>query len=186
MKRNYWPLFFIGIFSFVLSMIIWTIYSATNTPVHEDKTFLKSYHELDRDFNDIVKSNHKFLTKYDFKIDINDKSFDLIFKDMFLSQRVIEEKSLHKDIFKQGDNSLIIEIKDKKTGKVIENIEINMNITRPTNDNNIIDFSNNDFQFENNIYKYKFEIPFKGNWNITGTFKIGKDIGYFYLKSNAI
>ncbi|XPV82171.1 MAG: hypothetical protein ACNI22_16750 [Halarcobacter sp.] len=77
MKRNYWPLFFIGIFSFTFGMIVWTIYSAVNTPVHEDETFLKSYHELDEDFNDIVKSNQQFLSKYNFKIYINKKkSFD--------------------------------------------------------------------------------------------------------------
>ena len=46
MKRNYWPLFFIAVFSLAFSMIVWTIYSATKVPVHEDQTFLRSYQDL--------------------------------------------------------------------------------------------------------------------------------------------
>jgi len=186
MKRNYWPLFFIGIFSFVFSMIIWTIYSATNTPVHEDKTFLKSYQDLNKDFNDVVDANQKFLDKYSFKLNINKSEFDLEFKDVFLSQRVIEERSIHKDIFNMGDNFITISIKDKNTDKIIEDVKIAINITRPTNDNDILDFTNEDFIFENGVYENKFKLPFKGNWNITGTFKIGNDTGYFFIKSNAI
>ena len=33
--------FFIGIFSFVFSMIIWTIMSAVSVPVIEDRSFMK-------------------------------------------------------------------------------------------------------------------------------------------------
>jgi hypothetical protein len=181
MKRNYWPLFFIGIFSFVFCMIIWTIYSAVNTPVHEDKTFLKSYHDLDKEYNDIVKSNNEFLTKYDFVITINEKDFELIFNDMFLSQRVIEEKSKHKDVFKVGSNIIVVQIKDKATGKIINDVKMEFSVYKPTNDNNNIEFNN-----ENKNSKFEFELPLKGNWNISGVFKIKNDTGYFFVKSNAI
>jgi len=39
MKRNYWPLLFIAIFSFTLGMIIWTVMSAIKLPVMKMKVF---------------------------------------------------------------------------------------------------------------------------------------------------
>ncbi len=185
MKRNYWPLLFISIFSFTLGMIIWTIMSAIKVPVHEDEAFLKSYHDLDRDFNDVVESNKKFLLKYDFKILINKKEFDLVMSDMFLSQRVIEEKSKHKDIFNNGKNTIIISAKDKN-GIEQKDMEISLRVSRPTNHNNTIDFTNSEFKFLDNKFNLELELPLKGNWNITGNFKIGNDTGYLFIKSNAI
>ena len=46
-KRNYWPLFFIGIFGFTLIMIIWTIRSAIKVPVIEDRSFIYKYQYVD-------------------------------------------------------------------------------------------------------------------------------------------
>ena len=74
-KRNLWPLLFIAIFGFTFSMIVWTVTSAINTPVHEDKSFLSSYHNLDDGYNDIVDSNEDFSKKYNSEIIINGHSF---------------------------------------------------------------------------------------------------------------
>lgn len=185
MKRNYWPLLFISIFSFTLGMIIWTIMSAIKVPVHEDEAFLISYHDLDRDFNDVVESNNKFKAKYDFKILINKKEFDLVMSDMFLSQRAIEKKSKHKDIFNKGKNIISISVKDKN-GIVQNNIEISLRISRATNHNNTMDFTDNEFKSSNNKFDLEVDLPLKGNWNVTGNFKIGSDMGYIFIKSNAI
>ncbi|PLY04291.1 MAG: hypothetical protein C0625_16540 [Arcobacter sp.] len=186
MKRNYWPLLFISIFSFTFGMIVWTISSAVKVPVNEDEAFLKSYHELDRGFNDVISSNTKFLDKYNFNIKINKNDFGLVLSDMFLSQRVMEEKSKHKNTFINGKNSITILIKDKKSGKKIDNAELLFRISRPTNHNNTMDFKNEDFKIVNNGYILDLELPLKGNWNATGSFKVGDDTGYFYIKSNAI
>ena len=186
MKRNYWPLLFIGIFSFTLGMIVWTIHSAIQVPVNEDKAFQKSYHEMDRDYNNIVTSNANFTNKYDFNMTINKRDFGLIIQDMFLAQRAIEEKSNHKDTFIHGKNSLIVLIKDKKSGSIIKNVEISLRISRPTNHNNTMDFENKDFNLTNAGYQLDVELPLKGNWNATGSFKVDDNIGYFYIKSNAI
>ncbi|WP_072679828.1 hypothetical protein [Arcobacter sp. LA11] len=185
MKRNYWPLLFISIFSFTLGMIIWTIMSAIKVPVHEDEAFLKSYHDLDRDFNDVVLSNAKFLEKYDFKILINKKEFGLIISDIFLSQRAIEEKSENKNVFNNGKNNIVISVKDKN-GIEQKDIEISLRVSRPTNHNNTMDFTNKEFEFIDNKFNIEVELPLKGNWNITGNFKIANDTGYLFIKSNAI
>ncbi|PLY08266.1 MAG: hypothetical protein C0626_13760 [Arcobacter sp.] len=182
-KRNYWPLLFIGIFSFTFAMIVWTIVSAVNTPVHEDKSFLSTYHNVDGDYNDIVASNEKFSKKYNVKIKINEKEFDkLDISDVFLSQRVIDNKSMHKDIFNKGSNNITFELSDK-TGLKIDNAKINFKVTRATNSYSDIDISNN----EDNNYSFSFELAKEGNWNITGTIDTTDgEKGYFYIKSNAI
>ncbi len=186
MKRNYWPLFFITIFLFVFSMIIWTIYSATKVPVHEDETFLKSYQDLNDSFNDVVIANENFLKKYDFKIKVNEKELPLIINDLFLAQRVIEAKSRHKDIFKNGQNKIIISIIDKNSLKEVEDIDINFRISRPTNHKSTMDFTSKDFVILNGKKVLDFILPLKGNWNITATFKVADEVGYLYIKSNVI
>jgi len=181
-KRNYWPLLFIGIFSFTFAMIVWTIVSAVNTPVHEDKSFLSTYHNVDGDYNNIVSSNEKFSKKYNIKIKINKKVFDgLLISDVFLSQRVIDNKSMHKDIFNKGSNNISFEISDKD-GLNIDNAEINFKVTRTTNSYSDIDISN----VENKSNAFLFDLEKEGNWNITGTIETSDgEKGYFYIKSNA-
>jgi len=176
MKRNYWPLFFIGIFSFVFAMIVWTIMSASKVPVNNDEAFLTSYQDVDNNYNKIVLSNQNFEKKYDFKLSVNGKKFGLVYTDMFLAQRVIEKVSKHKDIFSFGSNELKVTITDKKTGKTIEDFDIKLRISRPTNHDATMDFNEKEF---------KVNLPLKGNWNITGQVKVADDIGYFYIKSNA-
>ena len=57
MKRNYWPIFFIGIFTFVFSMIVWTVKSAVSLPVIEDHSFMKKYQDVDENYN-LASSNN--------------------------------------------------------------------------------------------------------------------------------
>ena len=89
MKRNYWPLFFIGIFGFTIAMIIWTIKSAVSVPVVEDRSFMKKYQDVDDHYNEIMDSNKLFLSKYDFELILNDKKFSLTTDDIKYSQRVM-------------------------------------------------------------------------------------------------
>ena len=177
MKRNYWPLLFIGLFTFTLGMIIWTIVSAINTPVHEDKTFLKSYQQVDDGFNDMLESNKIFSLKYDFKITINNKTFGLTTKDLFYSQRVLEKKSEHKNLFKKGENSISIKLFDMQ-GNEVNDMLLNFRVTKATNNKSDMDFDS---------ANVKVNIPIQGNWNVTGTVET-KDgnKGYFYIKTNAI
>lgn len=186
MKRNYWPLFFIAIFSFAFGMIVWTIHSAIKVPVNQDETFLSSYHDVDRDYNKIVNSNKAFEKKYKLELTINKKTFDLEYKDMFLAQRAIEEKSKHKDIFNNGQNIIKVAILDKKTDTFIKDFDIKIRVSRPTSHEHTVDLLNKDFSKNENGYDVSIVLPFKGNWNITGKIALGSDIGYFYIKSNAI
>ncbi|NQY52558.1 MAG: hypothetical protein HRT42_03190 [Campylobacteraceae bacterium] len=185
-KRNYWPLFFIGIFTFTLGMIFWTIKSAINTPVNEDETFLVSYHHLDENFNNIMASNEEFKKSYTFILNINGKELELTTSDIYASQRIIEKKSKHKDMYKLGNNIISISVQDKDN-KALDNLEINFSITVATNNKSDINLSNKDLEYKNNKYVTIVKIPKVGNWNITGSVKTQDgNKGYFFIKSNAI
>lgn len=184
MKRNYWPAFFIGIFSFVFSMIIWTIYSTSQANIDEDKSFLKSYQEVDEFYNEIVVSNMKFKAKYDLVLDINGSQFGLTTEDIMYSQRVLEKKSKHKNLFKIGSNNMTLFIVDKNT-KEKKAVTIELKITKSNEALGEFILINKEFKDVNNSYNTNFEINEENNWNITGTFKVDGDIGYIYIKTNA-
>lgn len=184
MKRNYWPLLFIGIFSFTLYMIIWTIYNATKSPVYQDESFLNSYQHVDKGFNEIAFANKNFLNKYDFELKINDQTFNLSYEDIFYSQKVIEAKSEHKNTLNVDTNQLSISIKDKNTQKIIDNAQITVRVMVPTNNSNDLNLDN--IPFSNNVYSSEFTLPNKGNYNITGVITINNDKGYIFIKTNAL
>lgn len=181
-NRNYWPLLFISIFVFTIGMIIWTIYSAVKVPVNEDETFLQRYHNLDESFNEYIASNKTFEEKYNFHIIINGKSLGLITQDIYYSQRVLEKKSKHKDIFRKGDNKISFKITNK--ANLLQNdLKINFRVTRATNNKMDMDFDSSNM--ENN--SAKFNIDIEGNWNITGTVETkDENKAYFYIKSNTL
>ena len=184
-KRNYWPLFFIGIFSFVFSMIIWTIMSAVSVPVIEDRSFMKKYQEVDENYNNMMDSNSAFLDKYSFELYLNEKKFDLSTTDMMYAQRVIEKHSKHKDSLKVGENSLKIVIIDKQTNKK-KDVDVSLIVTKSIADDSDIVLNSEKFLNDNKIYSTKFEIKESNNWNISGSFKVGENIGYIFIKTNAI
>ena len=184
-KRNYWPLFFIGIFSFVFSMIIWTIMSAVSVPVIEDRSFMKKYQDVDENYNNMMDSNSAFLDKYSFELYLNEKKFDLSTTDMMYAQRVIEKHSKHKDSLKVGENSLKIVIIDKQTNEK-KDVDVSLIVTKSIADDSDIVLNSEKFLNDNKIYSAKFEIKESNNWNISGSFKVGENIGYIFIKTNAI
>ncbi len=159
--------------------------SAVKLPVHEDKSFLKTYQDVDSNFNNMMTSNKIFKHKYNLEFILNTKKLGLTTSDIKFSQRVLEKKSIHKDLLKNGTNNLTINIYDKKTSKKLA-VKINLNITKSILNDSDIGLSNKNFSNNLNQYSSKFEINDENNWNITGTFTIGNDIGYIYIKTNAI
>lgn len=183
-KRNFWPLLFIGLFSYTLGMIIWTIVNAVNTPVHEDKTFLTKYQQVDDTFNDILVSNEKFKQSYTFTIMINNETIGLTTEDIFYSRRVLDKRSKHKDLLKKGENKITVIVKDKQNNYV-KDAKISFRVTKATNSKADMDFSNEKAMSEK--FVNLVEIPIQGNWNITGTVETkDSNKGYFYIKTNAL
>lgn len=184
MKRNYWPLLFISIFTFTLGMIIWTVMSAIKLPVNEDESFLRSYQDVDANYNTIMISNQIFLKKYDFNLNINGKDFDLTTDDIKYSQRVLEKKSLHKNLLKYGKNDLILVVRDKVT-KEKKSVDVLLKVTKSISNKFDILLENDNFKNNENEYTTSFEITDKNNWNITGSFRVDGTTGSIYIKTNA-
>jgi len=184
MKRNYWPLFFIGIFSLTFSMIIWTIVSSTKIQIVEDRSFMKKYQEVDAHFNDIMISNEIFTKKYDLEFYVNSKKFDLTTQDIMYSQRVLEKISKHKNLLKLGSNDVKIIVNNKQT-KQKEEIKISLKFTKSNANTSDMILTNLDFKDENKQYNTTVEINEENNWNITGVFEVNGDKGYIYIKTNA-
>jgi len=184
-KRNYWPLFFIGIFSFTLIMIVWTIKSAIKAPVIEDRSFMQKYQYVDEHYNTIMQANEEFLKNYNLSFILNQKEFNLTTEDIKYGQREIEKHSLHKDLLKVGKkNRIELLIKDKN-GNLQEIQNISLIITKTmTNDKDIILNSEN-FLNKNDIYTTDFELNEETNWIITGSFELKNNKGYIFIKTNA-
>ena len=185
MKRNYWPLFFIGIFGFTIAMIIWTIKSAVSVPVVEDRSFMKKYQDVDDHYNEIMDSNKLFLSKYDFELILNDKKFSLTTDDIKYSQRVMEKISQHKNTLKIGQNDIKIVVLDKIT-KNKKDINIELVISKTISNDSDIILKKENFQNNIGIYNSLFEIKEENNWIITGSFTVDGIVGYLYIKTNAI
>ena len=185
MKRNYWPLFFIGIFGFVFSMIVWTVKSAVSVPVIEDRSFMKKYQDVDEHYNDMMTSNAVFSSKYNFELSVNEKTFGLTTDDVKLAQRVIEKYSEHKDILKIGKNSLKIIVTDKITNEK-KDIIIELVISKTISADSDMILKNENFTANDKIYNSTFELKEENNWIITGSFIVDGITGYIYIKTNAI
>ncbi|MDX4035488.1 hypothetical protein [Aliarcobacter skirrowii] len=183
-KRNYWPLFFIGIFSFVFSMIIWTVTQALKAPVIEDKSFINKYQYVDENYNSIMESNMRFLNKYTLNFDLNGTIFPLTTDDIKFGQRVLEKFSNHKNILKIGENSLKVEILDNKSNeKKVANIDLL--VTKTMSDESDIELKNDNFKETNRVYETNFNLKEETNWIITGKFEVENEIGYILIKTNA-
>ena len=185
MKKNYWPIFFIGIFGFTFSMIVWTIKSATSISITPDKSFMKKYQDVDEHFNEMMESNKKFLDKFDFEMLLNENKLLLSTDDIKYSQRVLEKISLHRNNLKVGQNTVKIFVIDKIT-KEKKDISIELIISKSIADDGDLLLKNDNFQIDNKTYSSSFQLKDAHNWIITGSFVVDGITGYIYIKTNAI
>jgi len=181
-KYHFWLAFFFFIFGITFAMIIWTIKSAVNTPVYEDRSFMTSYQDVDENFNQMVISNAKFNAKYDCVVTINNKTVGMELSDLLYGQRSLKKMSTNQQILKVGENRLSLIVKDKATKSIVDNAIVEFQITRPIED--MYDINLNDFKIINGHYSAFATIEKEGNWNIIGKVTIGDDIGYLYIKTN--
>jgi len=181
-KHHFWLFFFFLIFSYACFMVIWTIKSAVDTPVYEDRSFMEKYQEVDNNYNKMFMSNVKFNARYDTKVIINNRTVGMDFSDMQYGQRSLKKYSKNQNMLILGDNSLSLEIIDKKTNTPVNDANISFQITRPIkNDSNI---NLNNFVYSNGKYTTSaIKLNLKGYWNIIGKVIIGDNTGYLYIKT---
>ena len=171
---------FILKFVFGLALIWWTIYMTFQSDVgqDDDNAFLSSYHDVDDNYNKLMKETNEFNSKYNVKFIFNkEEIYGLSHQDVYLSQRVIQERKIRKDIINVGKNIFSIYIQDKN-GNAIKESKIEILVTKNTNHKEDVKLL-----FINEETK-TFDIKSKGYWNITGTVEVNGSKGYFYIKTN--
>ena len=182
-KRTIYTLF-IAKFVFSLSLIFWTIWMTLGAGVGQDTdlTFNSYYHDVDENFNQIITNNNKFSNKYAIEFKMNDFLIDsLTYEDIYLSQRVINDRKERKNILAVGENNFTLQIKDKNTNQPIKDFTAKITLTMPSTHAH-----NQDLTFGGNIQQKTIQIQNKSYWNVMGEINVGDDIGRFYLKTNAI
>ena len=181
-KYHFWLLFFFVIFFYTFGMIIWTIKSAVDTPVYEDRSFMAKYQDVDDNYNRMVIANVKFNARYETTVFINDRTVGMSFSDIQYGQRSLEKHSKNQEMLLLGENALSIQIIDKKTNTPVPNANISFQITRPIKNDSNIDL--NDFVYHDGKYTTSaINLDLKGYWNIIGKVIIGEDTGYLYIKT---
>ncbi len=135
-EKNYWPHFIIGLVLFTVGMGVWTVMTAINNPVEMDNSYMRNYHQVDADINMIIAKGKAFDKRYDLEL-------------------------LSKNL-KEGENTLVISIKDKN-GNVVKGMKVDILVTRP--ETTKLD-KNLKAVFDGEYYKAKVVLDKKGRWNI--------------------
>ena len=182
-KYHLWLLFFFVIFFYTFGMIVWTIKSAVDTPVYEDRSFMAKYQDVDDNYNRMVIANVKFNARYETTVHINNRTVGMSFSDIQYGQRSLEKHSKNQEMLLLGDNTLSIKIMDKRTNTPVPNANISFQITRPIKNDSNIDL--NDFVYSDGHYttSSSIKLDLKGYWNIIGKVIVGDDTGYLYIKT---
>ncbi len=180
-KYHFWLAFFFFIFGITFAMIIWTIKSAVNTPVYEDRSFMTNYQDVDYNYNDMVNANIAFNKKYTTSVKINEQDRGLDISDILYGQRSLKKMSKNQNLLVVGENHLTLSIIDRATKEIINDANITFQITRPIVDRD--DILLNNFSFDGKIYSSSFKINKRGHWNIIAKVIVGKDSGYLYIKT---
>jgi len=181
-KYHFWLLFFFFIFGYTFSLIIWTIKSAVDTPVYEDRSFMKKYQYVDDHYNKMVIANAKFNAKYETTVTINSRTVGMDFSDIRYGQRSLDKYSKNQEMLNLGENRISLEIVDKKSKISVPDANISFQITRPIKNDH--DINLNSFKYSNGKYTIEpIKLDIKGYWNIIGKVTIGDNIGYLYIKT---
>jgi hypothetical protein len=171
---------FILKFLLSLALIWWTVYMTFQSDVgkDDDNAFLSDYHHIDDNYNKIIEQNNEFSSKYNVKFVFNNEEiYGLTHQDVYLSQRVIQERKIRKDIINVGTNTFSVYIQDK-AGNVVTDNKIEILVTKNTTHTEDVKLLYTDENTKT------FEIGSKGYWNITGTVETNGSKGYFYIKTN--
>jgi len=181
-KYHFWLAFFFLIFFYTFGMIVWTIKSAVDTPVYEDRSFMEKYQDVDDHYNKMFIANTKFNRRYETKVLINNRTVGMDFSDIQFGQRSLKKHSKNQNMMLLGDNSISLTIFDKESKSPVTDANISFQVTRPIKNDHDINLNN--FVYSNGKYSTEaIKLDLKGYWNIIGKVIIGNDTGYLYIKT---
>jgi nitrogen fixation protein FixH len=153
-ERNFWPIGLL-IFGIIFCIcVISMIFVAMNNKWEQDQSFMSEYKKVDKNYDNIARSQKAFDANYDVEFD--------------------------KSAFKLGENIIKLSIKDKN-GTFVQNAVINAIITRPdTNQYNqkLDNFKINDKEYQSNA----FTLDKIGRWITEYKIDINQTVGFFKIE----
>ena len=171
-QNRLWFAIVMGMLSFGIGMIIWTVKQATSLPVHEANDFMLKYQQADMNINQILANKAKFDSKYTIKLE--DVELITLPEEYQNSNSKREQPKPVK--LNKGENSFKYTVQDKN-GNPIQNAEMTFLLTRPYTQ--VEDQQENNVTFNNGFYvTKKFELSNKGRYILQTKVTIDGLTGY--------
>ena len=157
-QNRLWFAIVMGMLSFGIWMVIWTVKETMSLPVHESHDFMLKYQQADMNINQILANKAKFDAKY--SIELQDVELITLAEEY---QNTNSKRKQPKPVkLTMGENSFKYAIQDKN-GNAVENAEMTFLLTRPYTQTE--DQQENNVTFSNGFYvTKKFELSNKGRY----------------------
>ena len=171
-QNRLWFAIVMGMISFGIGMVIWTVKQATSLPVHESNDFMLKYQQADMNINAIMENKAKFDAKY--SIELENAEFITLTEEY---QNTNSKRQQPKPLkLTKGENIFSFTIKDKN-GKLVDNAEFTFLLTRPYTQDE--DKKENNVSVTNGLYVTKaIELKNKGRYTLQVKATINGLTGY--------
>lgn len=151
-----WPVMIAVSIAGVIGACIWTIKVALNNPVQMSEYGMQNYHLYDANVNDIIAAKIAFDKKYTIAL---------------LTPQISEKGSV-----------IEYSVTDK-TGKAVDNANVEVILTRPNETQHNMSLINPTVL--NGKYTFgSVDLPLAGRWDILAKVTIGEDQRYYNLKAD--
>ncbi|CZE47763.1 FixH family protein [Campylobacter geochelonis] len=157
-KKTFWPYGILLSIGAIVVACVATVIFSLDYPVHMDSFYLESYDKVDRNYNEIQKSQAKFESKFDVA---------LLPKDINLNKK------------SEADIKIV-----SKTAENLPNLTSEILLTRP--ETNEFD-KKLDAKFENGVLKtQEFSVTKKGRWQLLVKLSDGDSTAFYKFELLAI
>jgi hypothetical protein len=171
-QNRFWIGVIIGLLSFGIGMIIWTVKQASSVPVHESNNYMLKYQQADMNINDIIHAKQDFDKLYNIKLQ-NVELITLTGDDINSNSK---RKQANPIKLTKGANSFSYTITDK-SGTAIPDANVTFLLTQPHSRNEDVIIEN--VPFENGHYQTEaLNITKAGRYTLQFRAYLNDTIGY--------
>ena len=125
-QNRLWFAIVMGMLTFGIGMVIWTVKQAVSLPVQESNDFMLKYQQADMNINSIMENKAKFDAKY--TIELQNREFITLDEE---HQNTNSKRKQERPVkLNMGDNIFSYAIKDKH-GENVKNVQFTFLLTRP-------------------------------------------------------
>jgi len=171
-QNRFWFALVMGMLSFGIGMVIWTVKQASSIPVHESNNFMLKYQTADMNINEILELEKKFNEKYTIEL----KDFELITLDQESQNSNAKRVQIVPVKLTDGENSFTFDVKTKES-EAIQDANVTFLLTRPHT--RVDDVLEERVHYDNGHYVTKaLNLTKKGRYTLQIKVEIGGLTGY--------